>query len=340
MPKQDTANTSDYQPEYAPKPTSDYLEEYIESLGDGTKNLIGIETGLGQLDKATLGLDGLIVLGGIAGKGKTSLALQLALDACVKGTPIIFYSLEMPRRAVITKLLSRLAKISYSDILLAGRHYLADTLPKNLLGENLDTKGYFTREGFERLKKAKAEIAKVGKDFYIRDKSDKGADGKYREMTLDAVEQEVNLIKAKTKADKLMVVVDHLQVFKVDSYRDQIDKEGLLINGFKELNERTGATVLLISQKNKAGFTSSGLEAIKGSVDITYLADLVLMLDTKEEKDGRKGKKDYGGEVFTDLPQPFNLTQQVDLVITKNRYNAPKVIKLNFNGKFADFTEI
>src|SRR3990172_8330412 len=99
MDKQDTANTTDYQPEYAPKPTSDYLEEYIASLGDGTKNMIGIETGLGELDRATLGLDGLIVLGGIAGKGKTSLALQLAFDACAKGTPVIYYSLEMPRRA-------------------------------------------------------------------------------------------------------------------------------------------------------------------------------------------------------------------------------------------------
>ncbi|GAI79800.1 unnamed protein product, partial [marine sediment metagenome] len=41
----------------------------------------------------------------------------------------------------------------------------------------------------------------------------------------------------------------------------------------------TGATILLVSQKNKAGFLHSGLQTIKGSVDIVYLADVVMFLE-------------------------------------------------------------
>ena len=65
-----------------PKPTGDYLEEYYKSLGDGTLKFLGIKTGFYKLDINTLGLDGLILLAGRAGQGKTSLALQIAFNAC------------------------------------------------------------------------------------------------------------------------------------------------------------------------------------------------------------------------------------------------------------------
>ena len=118
-----------------PKPAKEFLSEYYQTLGNGTMEFLGIETGFAELDRATLGLDGLIVLGGIAGAGKTSLALQLAQGACGIGTPTIFYSLEMPRRAIFTKILNRLSKVDYSDILLKGKQYLTDTAGEKLLSD-------------------------------------------------------------------------------------------------------------------------------------------------------------------------------------------------------------
>jgi hypothetical protein len=50
-----------------PIPTSEELEKYIEMLGDGKRDLIGIKTGEKELDRALLGLSGVIVLGGKAG---------------------------------------------------------------------------------------------------------------------------------------------------------------------------------------------------------------------------------------------------------------------------------
>ena len=315
-----------------PKPAREFLEPYYKTLGDGTLDLLGIKTGIAELDKKTLGLDGLIVLGGIAGQGKTSLALQLAFDACELGTPTIFYSLEMPRRAIFTKILNRLAQVKYSDILLKGRQYLDETRQdKNLLGEEVDFYNLLTKDQADKLNIAKEKLTKASDKFYLRSRESKEAD-----IDFASVEQEINLIKAEHKADKVLVVIDHLQVFNAgENYKDQIDKEGKLITGFKGISERTGATIILISQKNKAGFTSRGLQTIKGSVDIVYLADVVMFLESDEEKKTNNNSQDldfviasFGGQVL----------KRIDLVIDKNRYNAPCTIQLDFNGEYSSFT--
>lgn len=313
-----------------PKPAREFLEPYYKTLGDGTLELLGIKTGLAELDEKTLGLDGLIVLGGIAGQGKTSLALQLAFDVCELGTPTIFYSLEMPKRAIFTKILNRLAQVKYSDILLKGRQYLDETRQdKNLLGEDIDFYKLLTKEQADKLKEAKEKLTKASDKFYLRSRESKEAD-----IDFESVEREINLIKAEHKADKVLVVIDHLQVFNAgENYKDQIDKEGKLITGFKGISERTGATIILISQKNKAGFTSRGLQTIKGSVDIVYLADVVMFLESDEEKKKDDGDLDniianFGGQVL----------KKIDLVIDKNRYNAPCKIELDFNGEYSSFT--
>jgi len=309
-----------------PKPAGDYLAEYCKTLGNGTLDYLGIKTGLTELDKKTLGLDGLIVLGGIAGQGKTSLALQLAYGACEIGTPTIFYSLEMPRRAIFTKILNRLAEVGYSDILLKGRQYLDESQKEtNLLGEETDSKKYLTPDQAKQLKQAKADLVKTGDKFYLRSRESKEAD-----ITFDSVEREINLIKAKHNADKVLVVIDHLQIFNAEDYKDQIEKEGKLITGFKGISERTGATIILISQKNKAGFTSKGLQTIKGSVDIVYLADLVMFLESESEKP--ENEDDIIAVFGTGL-------KKIDLIIDKNRYNAPSKIELDFNGEYSKFTE-
>jgi replicative DNA helicase len=315
-----------------PKPARDYLDPYYKTLGDGTLELLGIKTGIAELDKKTLGLDGLIVLGGIAGQGKTSLALQLAFDVCELGTPTIFYSLEMPRRAIFTKILNRLAQVEYSDILLKGRQYLDETRQdKNLLGEEIDFYKLLTEEQADKLKIAKEKLTKASNKFYLRSRESKEVD-----ITFESVEREINLIKAEHKADKVLVVIDHLQVFNAgDNYKDQIDREGKLITGFKGISERTGATIVLISQKNKAGFTSRGLQTIKGSVDIVYLADVVMFLESDEEKTNKDNGKDLDSIIATFGGQ---VLKKIDLVIDKNRYNAPCTIQLDFNGEYSSFT--
>ncbi len=307
------------------KPIRDYLQQYYSSLGDGKEKYLGIRTGLEELDKATLGLDGLIVLGGIAGQGKTSLALQVAFDTCTLGTPVLFYSLEMPRRAIFTKILSRLSRVTYSSLLLNGRGILDGTYSEEKDKDDLDTVlqgDFYTKDEKKRIEEAQEKIEAVAGRFYIRSRERED-----EAITFKAVEDEINLAKAEHDADKVLVVIDHLQVFPTDDYKDQLDKENRLITGFKDITERTGATVVLISQKNKAGFSGSGkLQEIKGSVDIVYLADLVMFLQEKDEEPEQQ---------YT-VAEKVN--RKVDLAIVKNRYNAPRTLHYDFDGACGEFS--
>lgn len=88
------------------------------------------------------------------------------------------------------------------------------------------------------------------------------------------------------------------------------------------MSERTATPLLLITQKNKQGFNSSGLESIKGSVDLVYLADVVMFLESETET---KDDTMYNGYRF------------IKLVISKNRYNSPRTLTLTFNGKNSNF---
>ncbi|MBA7569406.1 hypothetical protein ES708_11145 [subsurface metagenome] len=312
----DTLPEQDIEIKGKPRPASEYLEEYYQTLGDGEAKLLGIETNFNRLNKATLGLDGLLVLGGLAGQGKTSFALQLACGVCDLGTPAIFYSLEMPRRAIFTKILNRVAKVRYSDILLKGRKYLTGEKIEEKLLSDIEASGLETGKDILKL---------IGEIFYIRSRERGEA-----EINFETVEQEIDFIRAEHKDKKLLVVIDHLHVFDVPQYKDQIDKESKLITGFKGISERTGATILLVSQKNKAGFLHSGLQTIKGSVDIVYLADVVMFLESEKKKEDKNP-----------IIEGFrtNEPKTIYLVIDKNRYNAPTKIRMEFNGEYSEFTE-
>jgi len=289
-----------------PIPTSEVLQAYLDMLGDGKRDLIGIRTGEKTLDKALLGLSGVIVLGGKAGGGKTTLAIHLAKQVAQNGTPVLFYSLEMPRIAILTKLLSSLSQVSYGDIILNG---------KTAFNE-MDSK--LTPSSRKALKDGMTELEKFADLLYIktRDRED-------GEVTFETVKSDIEYLKKKHNSESVFVIVDHLQVFTPSRQtRDQIDREQDLINGFKDININTNACILLISQQNKASYNNSTVTSIKGSVDIIYLADVVMFVKREDED------QDIA-EAFTDGET------DIEVVIDKNRYNAPRTIKGKITAKYS-----
>jgi len=292
-----------------PKPISEYLGEYKDMLGDGERDLIGIKTGEVALDRALLGLNGVMVLGGKAGGGKTTLALHLARKVAENKTPVLFYSLEMPKIAIVTRLLSSLAKVRYGDILLKGK----TAFKKGGKRELEESEKEALQQGFIKLQ----DIAD-----YITIKTRDIQDG---EITFDTLLADINYLKKKHKTEEVFVVVDHLQLFTPSrDTRDQIDKEQDLISKFKEVSTNTKASILLISQQNKASYDNAKTTSIKGSVDIIYLADVVMFVKREEE--------DFG-EV-TERFSEFDKTS-MELIIDKNRYNAPKTLKCTVDMQYS-----
>jgi len=291
-----------------PTPISKQLDSYIDLLGDGERDLIGIKTGEVKLDRALLGLNGVMVLGGKAGGGKTNMAIHLARKVAENKTPVLFYSLEMPRVAILTRLLSSLSKVGYGDILLRGKTAFKKGGKREL-----------TEEGKEALREGKKELDKVA-DF-ITIKTRDIEDG---EITFDVLLADIEYLKKRHKTEEVFVIVDHLQLFTPSrETRDQIDKEQDLISKFKEISTNTGASILLISQQNKASYDNARVTSIKGSVDIIYLADVVMFVKKPE------GDDDFA-ETFDELTET-----EIELIIDKNRYNAPTTLKCSINAQYS-----
>jgi len=61
-----------------------------------------------------------------------------------------------------------------------------------------------------------------------------------------------------------------------------------------------------------------------------------MFLESEKETPGHKDQDEenvivtFGGEEV----------ENIDLIIDKNRYNAPTKIKMKFNGKYSEFTEV
>ena len=75
---------------------------------------VGVPTGISALDEITTGLNrsDLIIVGARPGMGKTSFALNLALNVAKAGKTVAVFALEMSREQLVNRLLSSEAKVS------------------------------------------------------------------------------------------------------------------------------------------------------------------------------------------------------------------------------------
>ena len=90
------------------------LDHLSELSATGGKTLPGLSTGLGVLDDKTNGLNksDLVLLAARPGMGKTSMALNMALNvARSSGQAVAIFSLEMSREQLVTRILSSQATV-------------------------------------------------------------------------------------------------------------------------------------------------------------------------------------------------------------------------------------
>lgn len=82
----------------------------IQALADrlnGDESKLGLRTGIAQLDFMTTGInaDEVWIVGGMPGRGKTALGLQIANELAGTGKPVYLISLEMSANAIFRRLL-------------------------------------------------------------------------------------------------------------------------------------------------------------------------------------------------------------------------------------------
>lgn len=99
------------------KHVSEFYDEAIaklHSLRVRGEELIGLTTGIGELDKSTTGLRNgeFIVVGGFPGSGKTSVAVKMAVANAARGHGVLFFSQEMTKEALLNRALSYVTDVA------------------------------------------------------------------------------------------------------------------------------------------------------------------------------------------------------------------------------------
>ena len=240
--------------------------------------MLGVPTGLAQLDNLLGGLnEGLYLLAGPPGMGKTTLALQIAA-AATQEVPVVVVTFEHAPANLTLKLLCARAGVNPRDVQ-RGYADLAQAPPG---GRGLAAGGRAPGGG------GRQQPAHGGA----------GA-----AQALRAMRQH--------QTERCLIVVDYLQLWaKVAedlrgnfTVRERVDMLGGLL---RELALRLHSPVLALASQNRSagnygnGKGSAALDSLKESGDLEYAADVVLFLTEAQERlrhpAGARGRADRGEE--------------------------------------------
>lgn len=316
-------------------PLSNDLEQYRQELGDGTSKYRGLVTGFTEVDDLISGLDRFVLLAGRSGAGKTTLATQLSLGVA-EHTPVLIYSLEMGKSEITTMILQILAKGLYrNEIELQGND------PKLPVPSKLKLGNAFT------------ELTKVSDNIYIKDATNgipnivnpKDKNGKVL-PDANSIEYAIETLKAKHNANRILVVIDSVQDI-VPLTNNQIQGEIDTVQKLTEVQQKTGATILVIAQKNKGSINSDDSYGdVMGSMSFIHKPNTVIEIQTAKEliaklyktakatnnKTKQKEAEELEAEIEADAKDGH--AKPMYLNIIKGRYTGTKKIPLQYYGAY------
>ncbi|PIP63522.1 replicative DNA helicase [Candidatus Roizmanbacteria bacterium CG22_combo_CG10-13_8_21_14_all_34_12] len=230
------------------------LEEFVKK----GSHLRGVSTGFVDLDNKLAGMQdsNLLILAARPGIGKTTLALNMALNAATKNkTPVGFFSLEMSKEELVDRLLVGQADID------AWR---------------LKT-GRLSEDDYKRLTEAMGELSEA--PIFIDDTP--GA---------SILEMRTKARKLKMEKDIKLLIVDYLQLIDAGKRFDsRVNEVSFVSQNLKNLARELKIPVLAISQLSRAveqrGTRKPQLSDLRESGSIEQDADVVMFLYLEQESE-------------------------------------------------------
>ena len=279
--------------------------ERMEELSRLDNELIGLSTGFAQLDKKTLGLQKseMIVLAARPSMGKTSLAMNIAVNAAIgSNATVLIFSLEMDAQALGQRLLSSTAGID-SEYIRTGRA-IKDS------------------EKREKLMAAAEELSNAN----IHIDSTSG-------ISIAEMKNKCRRLKAKQGLD--LVVIDYLQLMdfgttgraaaRPENRQQEISTLSRMI---KQLAREMECPVLILSQLSRRVEDRGGapkLSDLRESGAIEQDADIVMFIHKRDEK---------SSEEEEGLP---NADTTREILIAKNRMGETGPITLRWIAEHTKF---
>lgn len=190
------------------------------------EHITGLPTGFSALDHKTAGMHpgDLIIIAGRPGMGKTSFALNIALNACrARGATTAFFSLEMPKEQLANRLLCSEARVDASKL----------------------RTGYLAREDWPKLTAAAGALSEL--PIWLDDTP-----------TLTLMELRAKARRLKADRDLRLIVIDYLQLMRAGIRTDNREQEiSEISRSLKGMAKELGLPVVALSQLNR-GVESRG----------------------------------------------------------------------------------
>lgn len=277
--------------------------EEMTLMAERGGHLMGVATGFTDVDALFHGLRGgdLVILAARPGVGKTSFALNLAVNAAKLGTSVAFFSLEMSSSQLVQRILCAEARVSLSKV----------------------RGGYIKDNEWPAIVDASTKLAAL--DMYIDDSPG---------LTILEARAKARREMRGVPSGKGLIIVDYLQLMQPATVRrdgNRAVEVGEISRGLKVLAKEMDMPVIALSQLSRQiemrGKKRPMLSDLRESGSIEQDADIVILLDrsmTPEEAE-RQDRPDLG------------ITQ---FIIAKNRSGPLGAVDMRFDGETIKFYEL
>ncbi len=311
--------------EVAGESMSERMAKFRVEIGKNRKGKV-ISTGLKSLDEMLDGglYPGLYVVGANSSLGKTTLVLQIADNIAKHGDGVIFFTLEMSSNELIAKILSRM---SFER----GGKALGKTTRGVLLGE-------YTPEEEKILSAAMTELGER-RDFYM-------SEG-VGDIGVSEVRRRVEKYAESNGGKAPVVIIDYLQILAPYSvkYTDKQNTDKNILE-LKRMSRDLEIPIIGVSSFNRENYrTPVSMLSFKESGAIEYSSDVLLGLQykgwdyVKGEKELDRQQRLMDTRKYMDEAAKMGLSQEIELVILKNRNGRRGKIRLDLFSKFNYFRE-
>ncbi len=208
--------------------------DQIERAHHSKQEVTGIATGLRAFDRLTTGFQksDLILIAARPAQGKTALALSMVAHAVLEKTiPVLFFSLEMNRHAIMQRFIASEAKVNLKDI----------------------RTGYFKSDRWQDLTSAAARFAEA--PMFINDNPGMTV------MNIRAISRQLMTRLRQEKKMLGMVVIDYLQLLRGGGRNENRQQEVSEISrGLKQLARELNLPVVALSQLSRASEDKSRID--------------------------------------------------------------------------------
>lgn len=306
------------------KQTKEFQEKGIQPNG-----VTGEPTGYSVLDYYTKGWHkgDMIIVGARPSVGKTAFALNLLYQVAKRGTPVIFFSLEMSAESIGMRLLSMTSGLTTTEI--DSLTYLSSSKADQVLIEQREPEDLAKRnklqEGFRQLRKI---------NFYIDDNP-----GSKMLDIISKCRKQINSI-----GDVGLIAIDYLGLITSDHRSENRTQEVAEISRqLKQMARELNVPVLALSQLSRESAQrgkshTPQMSDIRDSGAIEQDADMILMLYRKDYFNDEGDKKDEDSQGQNQYQKTNNAMSNVTVKVVKQRNGPTGDIEFMFDKEHCEFT--